>query len=55
MRKQSIKDEFSLVKDLLKAKILDEDFDTDDKSETAKNTHHNENIGLYEDDSEDSD
>lgn len=53
-RKQSIKDEFSLAKDLLKVKITQNDeVDTDDNEETAKNTHLNECVGK--DDDEESD
>merc|ERR1711976_257001 len=44
-RRQSIKDEFSLCKVLLGAKIIDEeDEETDDADETNKNTQKNENI-----------
>ena len=49
LRKKSIKDEFSLVKDFMKSKNFQEDLDTDDQDEIIKNTHLNEVVGKYHD------
>ena len=57
LRKKSIKNEFQLAKDLLKIQIAEEneDMDTEEPEETAKNTMYNKQVGQMHDDDDDDD
>jgi len=52
-RRSSIKDEFILVKELLKQKKNDDELEPEIIEETMKNTLYNKCLGKLEDDSED--
>jgi hypothetical protein len=51
-RKSSIKDEFTLVKELLKQKKTDDELEPEIIEETMKNTLYNKCLGKIEDDSD---
>jgi hypothetical protein len=51
-RKSSIKDEFNLVKELLKQKKNDDELEPEIIEETMKNTLYNKCLGKIEDDSD---
>jgi hypothetical protein len=46
MRRASLMNEYSLMKELLKAKQKEEEDEENNDDETAKNTHLNEELGL---------
>lgn len=54
-RKQSIKDEFSLAKDLLKMKLSDEELEQETIEETMKNTLYNKCVGKCGDEEDEDD
>ena len=54
-RKLSIKDEFSLAKDLLKMKLSDEELEQETIEETMKNTLYNKCVGKCNEEDDDDD